>query len=132
MPKTQYFWKVTPVPEPRMTRADRWKERPPVMRYFAFRDEIRLCLNGTPEIQEEIETGRCDKLVMDFFLPMPDSWSKKKKANFDGKYHRQKPDIDNLVKALMDALFGQLSDERVAFIVARKFWSQSGSITISL
>jgi Holliday junction resolvase RusA-like endonuclease len=132
MPATQYFWKVKPVPEPRMSRSDKWKERPCVMRYFAFRDEIRLLLNGTPEIQEAIETGRCYSLTVDFCLPMPDSWSKKKKANFDGKFHHQKPDIDNLMKALMDSLFGLLSDEEVSEIHARKFWASEGSITISL
>ena len=40
-----------------------------------------------------------------FVLPMPDSWSKKKRAEMAGKPHQQKPDKDNLEKALLDAIF---------------------------
>lgn len=132
MPVIQYEWEITPVPEPRMSRSDRWKERPPVMRYFAFRDQIRLLLNSAPELKEEIEAGRLCKFDFDFFLPMPNSWSKKKKLAMVGKYHRQKPDKDNLEKALIDSLFGDLSDEGVADTHSRKFWAYEGRIIIKL
>ncbi|HHE6457291.1 TPA: RusA family crossover junction endodeoxyribonuclease, partial [Proteus mirabilis] len=29
---------IEPVPKPRMTQADKWKKRPPVLKYFAFKD----------------------------------------------------------------------------------------------
>ena len=34
-----------------------------------------------------------------FEMPMPKSWSKKKRAAMDGKPHQSVPDADNLVKA---------------------------------
>jgi len=34
-------YKITPVPKPRQTRSDKWKQRPCVMRYRAFADEVR-------------------------------------------------------------------------------------------
>lgn len=30
------IYDITPIGKPRMTRADKWKQRPPVMRYRAF------------------------------------------------------------------------------------------------
>ena len=39
-----------------------------------------------------------------FFIPVSPSWTKKKKAANHFKLHKQTPDIDNLLKALQDAL----------------------------
>lgn len=58
---------ITPVGKPRMTRADKWKQRPPVMRYRMFCDEARLHGIQVPENGAHIT----------FVLPMPASWSKK-------------------------------------------------------
>ena len=35
---------------------------------------------------------------------MPSSWSRKKKLSYYRQYHAQKPDADNVVKAVLDAL----------------------------
>ena len=35
-------------------------------------------------------------LDVSFIMPMPKSWSKKKRAAMDGKPHTARPDIDNL------------------------------------
>jgi Holliday junction resolvase RusA-like endonuclease len=39
-----------------------------------------------------------------FFVPVPKSWTKKKKAQQHLKLHRPRPDIDNFLKALFDPL----------------------------
>lgn len=51
--------------------------------------------------------GACE-VVMDIRLPVPASWSKKKQAQaLDGQiYPTKKPDVDNVVKAVFDALNG--------------------------
>ena len=108
---------ITPVPKPRQTRAERWKQRPCVMRYRQFADQVRL---------EGIAIN--DKSSITFALPMPKSWSKKKKAEMDGQPHRQKPDIDNLAKALMDAIFPD--DSILSTLACRKIWSESGYIEV--
>ncbi|NBS71358.1 RusA family crossover junction endodeoxyribonuclease, partial [bacterium] len=38
------------------------------------------------------------------WFEMPVSWSKKKRAAHDVQYHAQKPDADNVTKAVLDAL----------------------------
>ncbi len=52
---------ITPVGKPRMTRRDKWKQRPPVMRYRMFCDEARLHGIQVPESGAHIT----------FVLPMP-------------------------------------------------------------
>lgn len=111
-------YNITPLGKPRMTRADKWKKRPEVLRYRAFCDEVRLNKVTLPEGGYHVI----------FVLPMPPSWSKKKRALMDGKPHQQKPDKDNLEKALLDALFGEDShiwDGRVT-----KIWGETGKMII--
>lgn len=110
---------VTPVPKPRQTRADKWKKRPAVLRYRAFADEIRLRLPLDYEMNHASIT---------FTLPMPKSWSKKKKDALRGQPHQQKPDIDNLAKALLDALYGD--DSHIHTLSLHKRWGDEGSILI--
>lgn len=47
-----------------------------------------------------------DSLGLIFQMPVPPSWSKRKKASHIGTPHRQKPDIDNLIKAFLDTIYG--------------------------
>lgn len=110
---------IVPVSKPRMTRRDKWQERPAVMAYRAFGDELRLKLPGY-EVPPVVE--------LEFRLPMPKSWSKKKMVSMDGEPHQQKPDIDNLVKSFLDHLCED--DSYVWSVKASKKWSTSGGITI--
>lgn len=116
-----YSVEVTPVPKPRMTQSDRWKKRPAVVRYYRYKDDL---------VFEALAQGfmLSDEIELDFYLPMPKSWSKKKQAEMDGKPHQAKPDIDNLAKAVMDALLDE--DSHVWSLRARKFWSSQGSLII--
>lgn len=108
---------ICPVPAPRMTQRDKWVKRPCVVRYHAFKDLVR-------EWGVTVEDG--DRIF--FMLPMPKSWSKRKKAEMKGMPHRQKPDIDNLCKALFDAIFAD--DCHIASIQLYKHWHDKGQIII--
>ncbi|ATM78802.1 hypothetical protein CRN79_24540 [Serratia fonticola] len=109
---------IVPFPKPRMTQRDRWAKRPTVLRYFAFCDEIRHNRISLPESGYHVT----------FVLPMPPSWSKKKRAEMAGKPHQQKPDADNLLKALMDAIYNE--DCSVWDVRVTKRWGDTGAITI--
>jgi Holliday junction resolvase RusA-like endonuclease len=108
---------ITPVAKPRMTRSDKWKKRQCVLVYRAFCDELRLKLKHLPV-----------PLVVTFGLPMPESWSQAKRFKMAGQPHMQKPDIDNLVKALLDAMLDD--DSHVWKITATKVWSNQGFISV--
>ena len=66
-------------------------------------------------------------LDVDFYIPMPESWSKKKKESMCGKPHQNKPDLDNILKFIMDTLLPE-GDQNVHTIVAKKLWDYEGKI----
>ena len=107
---------IAPCPKPRMTARDRWKKRQCVVKYFAFRDQIR---QKVPSIFYSNHYGYCLDLV--FLVQMPKSWSEKKKAEFAGMPHQQKPDLDNYIKGLLDAMYKE--DKLVWSISAKKLWT---------
>ena len=109
---------IVPVPKPRMTRADAWKKRKSVLNYWAFKAECEL------KIRNVQINGK--KII--FNIPMPKSWPKYRKAAEEGQPHRQKPDIDNLCKALLDALMDD--DSGISDISLSKRWAVEGSIEI--
>jgi Holliday junction resolvase RusA-like endonuclease len=106
---------LLPLAKPRMTRRDQWQKRPVVVTYRAWCDAIRL-LGGRAGIWTLL-----DHVDVTYGLPMPPSWSAKRRAEMNGQPHRQKPDIDNLTKALFDALCED--DSHIASLVARKIWT---------
>ena len=111
-------YKITPNTKPRMTRADKWKKRPSVVKYRSYKDQVRAI---------PVELPECGYHVV-FVIPMPKSWSKKKRNKMNGQPHQQTPDKDNLEKGLLDALFSEDShiwDGRVS-----KYWGDEGAIII--
>lgn len=112
-------YSIVPVPKPRMTRRDKWARRPCVMRYRRFADQVRwkIARDGIPEGAR-----------ITFWLPMPESWPEARKAQMAGQPHRQKPDIDNLIKALLDAL--HKDDSHVASLTVEKRWARRGCIEV--
>ena len=69
-----------------------------------------------------------------FCLPIPASWSKKKRNDMLRRPHCQKPDLDNLAKAVLDGLLPVIGDDcRVwQFEVLRKIWAETGGIWITI
>ncbi len=109
---------IIPVPKPRMTQRDKWAKRPAVMRYRAFCDEVRLHGVKLPDSGSHVT----------FVMPMPKSWSAKKKYIMCGEPHQQTPDVDNLGKALFDAVHKQ--DCTIWDVRITKKWGHSGVIII--
>lgn len=122
----QFTLHTDPVPAPRMTRRDKWlvgaKRRPCVQRYFDYRDKLRLTVGDVPVVPDELRAI--------FMFPMPDSWSKKRRQEMHGKPHRQRPDGDNCMKALQDALF--LEDGGVWKGAFEKRWGVHGRVEIEM
>ena len=115
---------ITPCPKPRMTRADRWKKRQSVLKFFAFRDAVRQS-----HAWETLELLDMDSFKIVFHVPMPKSWSKKKKAQFEGKPPQQRPDLDNFLKAWKDSVYEE--DAIVWNVEATKLWTSGpGFITV--
>ena len=127
-----YLFDVIPVSAPRMTQSDRWKtdpnhpdinrrQRPAVTRYFKYKNELK---QAAKEMNYEM------KPVLDilFIMPMPNSWSKKKKEKMNGLPMKVKPDTDNLIKAVKDT-FCQ-NDSHIWKEISEKRWGYKGSVII--
>jgi Holliday junction resolvase RusA-like endonuclease len=112
-------FKIVPVPKPRMVRSDRWRKRPCINHYWAFKDEL-------VRQAKKVKFVLGDRYGVTFFLPMPDGWSKKRRESFLGHPHQQKPDLDNLCKSVQDCL--KVNDAVIYEIEAQKLWWNEGKI----
>ena len=115
----EYF--IDPIGKPRMTQRDKWKKRPCVLRYREFCDRTRAAF-------ELVRFELPDAFSIRFTVEMPASWSAKKRAAMLGAPHQQKPDIDNMIKAVCDA--AKKEDCTVHRVNAEKVWGKAGSIKI--
>lgn len=113
---------IEPMGAVRQSRKDAWDPRPAVVRYRAFRDELRLKMPGY-QLPDELP-------FITFHISMPKSWSKKKTLQMWGEPHQSKPDLDNLIKAFKDAL--AVDDAHVwRYAGAQKLWAVNGAIGIN-
>jgi Holliday junction resolvase RusA-like endonuclease len=104
---------------PRQTRNSHWSNKKTIDKYHAFRDEIRLHTR-------HINDGTAYRII--FMVQMANSWSDKKKAAKLYQLHDQKPDTDNMVKAVLDAMM--IEDCKVAYTESVKLWSNEPLIII--
>jgi Holliday junction resolvase RusA-like endonuclease len=112
------IYDITPTPKPRMTQKDKWAKRPVVQKYWAFKKECQLKKVDLPESGSHVI----------FTIPFPKSYSKKKMRQLEDKPHQSKPDVDNMLKALMDAVYGD--DSGVYDVRVSKIWGYTGQIEI--
>lgn len=73
-------------------------------------------------------------LTLHYEFDMPKSWSKKKKLLKLGTPHTSKPDLDNLIKNILDRGNNILweDDKNISYITASKKWSNQDKITITV
>jgi hypothetical protein len=102
-----------------MTRSDQWNERDCVVRYRTWCDLARTAATGAPNSYLNPEQ------FLGYYAfvhhPIPPSWSKGKKAIMEGRLHQQKPDKDNVEKAINDALFLDDSPLAIGGVMAQ-YW----------
>ena len=102
-----------------MTQADKWCKRKVVKDYWKFKDALVLLAKS-----KRFKLG--DSFRVEFFMKMPDSWSISKKAKLAGTPHQQRPDLDNMLKAIQDCL--RTEDSGIWKIEASKIWWDEGKI----
>jgi Holliday junction resolvase RusA-like endonuclease len=127
-----FIFDIVPMGAVRMSQSDRWKTNPEhkdinkrqrseVTRYFTFKRELQRqakLLNYT--IYNTLDIVFC--------VPMPSSWSQKKRSQLIGNPVRTAPDLDNYIKAFMDALL--VNDGHIWKISAEKRYAYLGSIIV--
>lgn len=81
-----------------------------------------------------IAQGKSVIVHITFFIEIPKSLSQKKKNLLKFKSHVKKPDIDNLVKTVFDAMNGSVlaDDSQVSTLIASKYYSDEPKIVVSI
>lgn len=106
-----------------MTRGDRWKRRPCVMRYWAWKDLAKKCVEEQIGALPDAKQIRCFDMLAIFEPP-------KTKQSRIGELHRQRPDLDNVAKCAFDSLFSE--DCAIAKAVLEKRWGSQARLEITI
>ena len=115
----------TPIPAPRMTKADKWKKRPAVLKYYDWGDKLRKSVFGYSHLKFPTDGKNTPKRInVTFVLPIPPSTSNKRVLELEGKSHEVRPDLDNLIKGLLDSLYER--DSVVHSVTSAKRYSRKG------
>lgn len=86
-------------------------------------------------IQEQMPkllTDKNLKVSLYFYFEPPKSWSKKRKLIALGTYKRTKPDVDNLIKTVLDAANNNVwqDDNQVVHIDSYKMYAEESKIVM--
>ena len=89
------------------------------------------------DIQWQLPMLMIDKLIrleLEFYFPPLKSWSKKRCSEMIGQYKGKKPDIDNLMKTVLDAANKHLwqDDGQIVEIKSFKRFSDNPRIVLKL
>jgi len=125
----EYIIPMDPFPAPRMSRRDRFRPSPSAQRFYGNRDEMRAHLStlGISELPPA--------MGFSFHIPVSKSWSNAKKELHIGGMHQMKPDLDNLIKAVLDSItYGKGRDDAHlgSILFAQKVWATEGAGRIML
>lgn len=115
-----------PMGKPRMTQRDKWQKRPVVIRYRDFCDQVRAAAARRGFDPE----WNCFGIKIRAHIQIKPSWSTKKKKRLIGKIARSKPDFDNIIKGVCDALFKE--DAVLGGGSCWKWWCAPGDQRISV
>lgn len=123
---------IEPMGAVRMTRRGKFTN-PAAQRYLDYKQDIYYQLMNQVKREYKPLDGPVGVSVR-FLMPIPQSWSKKKKAEAVDRTHVSKPDIDNLIKGVFDAANGLLwiDDNRVAAMVVSKVYSKTPGIELNV
>ena len=118
MPKTVY--QINPKGFVAVGR-ERWTKR--AQSYFKYKEDLQKLGVELPDAGAFIQ----------FNMPIPKSWPKRKKEDMRGRHHQQTPDLSNLLKALEDAArYGDDQDDKTIWHYGglAKIWADEGSIVV--
>lgn len=114
-------------PRPRFRNTGRFVQTYMPTSYTKHKDFIReqmpnVLLNGNL------------KVTLSFYFKVPKSWSNRKKLLAIGQYKRTKPDIDNLIKTVLDAANNHLwkDDNQIVEIHSFKQYAEEPKIILEV
>ncbi|UBH12436.1 RusA family crossover junction endodeoxyribonuclease [Macrococcus armenti] len=121
------FEKPMPSPRPRFRNAGRFPQAYMPTNYTKHKEYIQRQM-------PKLLIKNSIKLTILFEMPMLKSWSNPQKQRMIKAYHSKKPDIDNLLKTVLDAANGHLwiDDGQIVEIHSAKRYAETTKIKIKL
>ena len=119
-------------PHPYITRTYRGRFTKQALEYEAWKEEVRNLWCWAKDRPRDIHLPPIP-FGLKFYIPMPKSWSKAEKLRMIEVRHLQTPDLDNLQKAVVDALFTKKGggDAHIwKMLEKEKVWGQEGKVVI--
>lgn len=112
-------------PRPRFRNAGRFVQTYMPTSYTKHKDYIQ-------EQMPKLLTDKNLKVSLYFYFEPPKSWSKKRKLIAIGTYKRTKPDVDNLIKTVLDAANNHVwqDDNQVVHIDSYKMYAEESKIVM--
>ena len=110
---------IDPMPPPRVTRYSKFSLR--AKKYYRWRNDVQwqLSMQGFP-------FDDCEVFRLRFLIAFPPSYTKAQRKRLAGLPHKLRPDIDNLEKAAIDAVYStpNMPDDGVVWKTAsEKYWT---------
>ena len=110
-----------PVAKPRQTRSDKWKKRPCVLRYREWADKARQAMYDATGTVSMIG-GQLDVIA---YFPTRSGWRS------PGSVHKLKPDADNILKAVSDAICRN-EDQMIHDMSVKKRWDDGNGPRVEI
>ncbi len=110
---------IQPMPAPRLTHQGRHTAR--AKKYYAYKKTLKMFCKVN-------DFALSEKVKITFYMPVPKSITKKERAKRLGNPHKQRPDLDNLVKGVWDGLAKE--DGYIHYLECSKIWAEEGKIVI--
>lgn len=117
------------------------KGRPRLGRYSTYTPEktknyeeyVKLCYMNKYNIKQT-PTEKPLKAKITAFFEVPTSYSKKKKKELIGQPHTTRPDIDNIVKIILDSLNGLAykDDNQIAKLEVEKVYGEEAKVVLEI
>ena len=107
------------MPPPRVTCYSKFSLR--AKKYYRWRNDVQwqLSMQGFP-------FHDCTIFRLQFLIPFPESYGRGQRKKLAGLPHQLRPDIDNLAKAAIDAVYStpNMPDDGVVWkLGAEKYWT---------
>lgn len=120
-------------PRPRFAKKGKYVQTYMPTHYTEHKEHVaRLVTSMLPDDFEITRNGIDMRIV--FIMPIPKSFSKKKRAEVIDKGHIMKPDLDNLIKTYKDALEGIIynNDSQICCVEAIKMYGEVPKVVIEM
>lgn len=115
-----------PAPRPRVPRRGKPYYTEP---YLSYKENLKnkLLVIASGKEKPIYKKYKPLKVEINFYMPIPTSLSKKKRLEAIDTYHVKKPDLDNLVKSILDGMNDIIfhDDGQVASLEVRKLLSDN-------